>query len=202
MIGLPVSTQTGCSGNQFLQSETQRVSNHSSQNIGPLIADSAKLSLIYAQRMLAGVSPDQFARFASVNGMTVTSNHPAFVYGHLSLYSSRIVEQLGGDASSIKPSELYVEKFSHTATCVDDPDGSIYPPMAEITERVMTGYQLAVDTLLGTDDEKFMVPNSNEAMRAKFATNGSMHAFYLGGHFMIHMGQVSAWRRMMGLGAA
>jgi len=26
--------------------------------------------------------------------------------------------------------------------------------------------------------------------------------FYLGGHVMLHIGQMSAWRRMMGLGPA
>lgn len=174
----------------------------SSRNIGPLIADSAKISLSYAQRMRAGISAEQFGRFACIGGVAVTSNHPAFVYGHLSLYSSRVVEQLGGDAAPIKPTDLYVEKFGHTATCVDDPDGTVYPPMDEIVERLLSGHQAAIDALLLADDERFLVPNSNEAMRSKFATNGSMHAFYLGGHFMIHMGQISAWRRMMGLGPA
>jgi len=172
------------------------------KNIGPLIADSGKLSLGYARRLVADVPADQFARFATINNITVTSNHPAFVYGHLSLYACRIVEQLGGDASAIKPSSSYVEKFSHTAVCVDDPDGTIYPSKDEVIERVMTSYQLAIDTLLNADDAKLLIPNENEAMRAKFATNGSMQCFYIGGHFMIHMGQVSAWRRMMGYGPA
>jgi len=170
--------------------------------IGPIIADSGKLSLAYAKRMIAGVEPNQFARFASVGGTAVTSNHPAFVYGHLSLYACRIVEQLGDDASSIKPSEHYDKLFNHQATCVDDPTGTIYPAMDEIVAKCLAAYQLAIDTVLATDDEKFTVPNANEAMRGKFATNGSMHAFYIGGHFMIHMGQVSAWRRMMGMGPA
>jgi hypothetical protein len=172
------------------------------KNIGPMIADSGKISLSYAGRMIEGVKPNQFARFASVGDNVVISNHPAFVYGHLSLYSSRIVEQLGKDASSIKPTDQYVTLFSHTAKCVDDPEGIIYPPMEELVERLMTGYRMAVDALLDADDALFLVPNANEAMRSKFATNGSMHAFYIGGHFLIHMGQVSAWRRMMGLGAA
>lgn len=173
-----------------------------SHHIGPLIADSGKISLAYAERMVTDIAPDKFSRFAIVGGSTVTSNHPAFVYGHLSLYACRIVEQLGGDATSIKPTDLYVEKFSHTATCVDDPDGTIYPPKDELVERVMTSYRAAVETLMNAEDSLFLVPNANEAMRAKFATNGSMQAFYIGGHFMIHMGQVSAWRRMMELGPA
>lgn len=209
-----VSFHTRCNATEFedkhalSQTETRSplkaelMTSSATKNIGPLIADSAKISLSYAQRMLAGIEPTRFARFATVGGVAVTSNHPAFVYGHLSLYACRVVEQLGGDATAIKPSDEFVAAFSHTATCVDDPDGTVYPPMGEITERVLTGYQLAIDTLLNADDALFLVPNVNEAMRSKFATNGSMQAFYVGGHVMIHMGQVSAWRRMMGLGPA
>lgn len=172
------------------------------KSIGPLIADSGKISLAYAQRLIAGISPAQFGCFAKSDGGEVISNHPAFIYGHLSLYACRIVEQLGKDASAIKPSDSYVQLFSHTATCVNDAEGSLYPPMEELVERVMTSYQAAIDALLDSEDTLFLVPNANEAMRSKFATNGSMHAFYIGGHFMYHMGQVSAWRRMMGLGPA
>ncbi len=172
------------------------------QSIGPLIADSAKLSMAYAQRMIVGVSPDKFARLASFGDRVIASNHPAFVYGHLSLYACRIVEQLGGDASAINPTPAYLEKFGHTAPCVDDVDGTIYPSMEEITGKFFNAYQAAFDAVVSADDEKFLVPNANEAMKSRFATNGSMHAFYLGGHMMIHMGQISAWRRMMGFGPA
>ena len=59
-----------------------------------------------------------------------------------------------------------------------------------------------METLAQTADEKFAEENRNERMRSRFSTVGAMHNFYTGGHFMIHMGQVSAWRRMMGLGSA
>ena len=49
---------------------------------------------------------------------------------------------------------------------------------------------------------RFLLENPNERMRAKFPTNGAMLAFYVGGHFMLHMGQLSAWRRAVGLGPA
>ena len=39
-------------------------------------------------------------------------------------------------------------------------------------------------------------------MTELFPTLGSMQAFYVGGHIMMHLGQISAWRRMQGLGAA
>ena len=171
-------------------------------NIGPMIADSARLGLGYAERMLKGINADQFARLATVQGQTIQSNHPAFIYGHLSLYPCRIVEALGGDASSITPTEAYLQKFDHNAQCVDDPEGTIYPAMEEITERFFTSHRMAIEALEQADDSQFTVINPNEAMRAKFATVGSLHGFYLGGHVMMHIGQLSAWRRMTGLGPA
>ena len=60
-----------------------------------------------------------------------------------------------------------------------------------------------IDALIEqAEDEVFQQQNPNEAMREKFATIGAMHGFYVGGHFMMHMGQMSAWRRMAGLGPA
>lgn len=168
--------------------------------IGSMIADSAKLSLGYAEKLVAGIPADKFARFADLGGQTIESNHPAFVLGHLSIYPSRIVADLGGDASSIAPSEKYEALFSPSATCLDDPGAKLYPAMDDIKEKFFAAHQAAIEALLAAEDGKFAAENPNEQMRAKFGTKGSMHAFYLGGHVMIHMGQISAWRRAMGLG--
>jgi hypothetical protein len=85
---------------------------------------------------------------------------------------------------------------------VDDPDGTIYPPMGEITTALFDSYRAAVLALEAASDDVFMTENPNEAMRDKFPTTGAMHAFYVSGHFMLHMGQLSAWRRAMGMGPA
>lgn len=176
--------------------------NLQSHHIGPIIADSARLSVAYARRMIADIPANQFARFASLDDKQVISNHPAFVYGHLSIYPCRIIEQLGGDATDYKPSAKYEELFNAKATCVDDPSGTIYPAMSEIVERMLTNYEKAIECIQAADDQLFLQPNANEAMRGRFSTNGSMHAFYVGGHVLLHIGQVSAWRRMIGLGPA
>lgn len=174
-----------------------------SNQIGNLIADSLKLAVGYAEKLLTGVPAEQFARFAAPGGQTVESNHPAFIYGHLSLYGPRIVGQLGGDVSALQPSERFSELFAAKAQCQDDPDGSIYPSMEEITDKFFSGYHVALATLPHVDDEQFAQRNPQEgAARERFPTLGSMHAFYCSGHMMIHLGQMSAWRRMQGLGPA
>lgn len=171
-------------------------------NIGSMIAASADLGLSYAERLSTGITPEMFGRFASFDGNIIESNHPAFIFGHLSLYSSRVIEQLGGDASAHRPTEHYVELFSKDAKCVDDPNGSIYPAMDEVMEFFMAGYRAASDALKAAADSFFYDENPNEVMRAKFPTQGAMLGFYVGGHFMMHMGQLSAWRRASGMGAA
>lgn len=171
-------------------------------HIGPMIAASAKLGLGYAERLLKDIPADQFARFAQVQDTVIESNHPAFIYGHLSLYASRVIAELGCDSSAYNPSIEYEKVFSKDAVCVDDPDNSIYPAMEDVTAQLFTNYQAAIVALEQADDAIFQKQNPNEGMRAKFATIGAMHGFYVGGHFMMHMGQLSAWRRMTGLGPA
>ncbi|TWU33769.1 DinB family protein [Novipirellula artificiosorum] len=171
-------------------------------NIGPMIAASARLGLGYADRLLKDVTVEQFARFAKIDGTTIESNHAAFNYGHLSLYACRVIEAVGGDATPYQPSAAFEKVFSKDAKCVDDADGTIYPAMDEVVAALVKNYTAAIESLEAADDSVFMKPNPNEAMRGQFPTTGAMLGFYVGGHFMMHMGQTSAWRRAMGLGPA
>ncbi len=172
-----------------------------SRSFGNVVADSLELCLGYAERLLKDVTSEQFARFAAPGGTLIESNHPAFVYGHLSLYGPRILAQLR-QAGPVVPAG-FDAVFSKDAKCVDDPTGTIYPTMADVTKTFFEGYRSAVVVLRNTPDEAFQVPNPMEGpMAVKFPTLGSLHSFYCGGHLMMHFGQISAWRRMAGLGAA
>ncbi|MCC9644024.1 DinB family protein [Rhodopirellula sp. JC740] len=170
--------------------------------IGQMIAESGRLCVGYARRLLDGVTEDNFARFARVGDTVIQSNHPAFILGHLNQYPQQIITQLGGDASAIRPSEKYEALFSKTATCLDDPDGTLYPSMNEVVEKFFASHEAAIETLLGTEDAAFQVETPVPHMREKFSTLGSLHAFYFSGHMMLHVGQFSAWRRAMGMGPA
>jgi hypothetical protein len=74
--------------------------------------------------------------------------------------------------------------------------------MDEVTQCCLSGYRAASEALKSANDECFFAENPNEPMRDKFPTVGAMIGFYVGGHFMVHMGQLSAWRRACGLGPA
>lgn len=170
------------------------------RSLGNVIADSLQLSLSYAERLLKDVPADKFARFATPGGQLVESNHPAFVYGHLSLYGPRILDQLGRGSATVTIPPRFMELFSKDAKCVDDPAGTLYPSMQEITERFSAGYKAASSVLREISDEALNQPNPLPApMSERFPTLGSLQTFYCGGHLMMHLGQISAWRRMMGL---
>ena len=168
---------------------------------GNVAADSLELCLGYAERLLKDVTPEQFGRFAVVHGQVIESNHPAFVYGHLSLYGPRILSQLG-QPGPVAP-EGFEMVFSKDAKCVDDAGGTVYPAMAQVTQAFFDGYKAALPVLRSMPDSAFQIANPmGGRMTDLFPTLGSLHVFYCGGHMMMHLGQISAWRRMMQLGAA
>jgi hypothetical protein len=170
------------------------------RTLGNIIADSLELSAGYGERLLKDITPEIFARFATPGGVTIESNHPAFVYGHLSLYAPRIVSQLG-QAGVVAP-DGFEAVFSKDARCIDDVSGTIYPAMAAVTQAFLDGYKVAATVLRATPDAAFEIPNPMEGrMATLFPTLGSLHTFYCGGHLMMHLGQISAWRRMAGLGS-
>lgn len=173
-----------------------------SYSTGNLIADSCRLAMSYTEKLLVGIDQTQFARFAAPGGTVVVSNHPAFVLGHLSLYPGRMLRQWGQDPHAVDVPTSFETVFSKDAQCEDDPEGLIYPGKDEICEAYFRGYRTVIERLRELDDQILQSPNPNEVMKPRFPTLGSMHAFYAGGHLMVHLGQLSAWRRMAGYGSA
>lgn len=171
------------------------------RSLGNIIADSLAVSLAYGDRLIRGVPEDRCARFAAPGGVVVASNHPAFIYGHLSLYAPKVLQQIGHPAPPVP--EHFEVVFSKDAACRDDVDGDLYPPMAEVLAFFSEGYRMVTGALRSTPDAAFDKANPAAGrMRELFPTVGAVQAFYCGGHMMMHLGQMSAWRRMEGLGAA
>ncbi|MBX3359063.1 MAG: DinB family protein [Phycisphaeraceae bacterium] len=160
----------------------------------------AKLAIGYAEKLLAGITPEMFARQPSPGGALVTTNHPAFVYGHLSLYPARLMTMIGRDADRVPHPARFEELFKAGAECRDDPEGKIYPDMESITSHFMRGTRKAIEAIPSVDPALFAQPNPAEGRaRELFPTIGAAANFVLGAHVMMHLGQVSAWRRCMGL---
>ena len=166
---------------------------------GNTIADTLRLTIKYAEVLLKDVKPETFGRFATADGKAIESNHPAFIYGHLSLYAHRVMTELGKPVDDVPAG--FEEHFAKGCVCKDDAEGNL-PDMPTITDYFFKSWNAVLEVLRETDDETFAAATTTEGMKERFPTLGSVHNFYCGGHNMLHMGQMSAWRRMMGLGSA
>lgn len=171
--------------------------------IADVIVPGGNLTLMYAEGLLKDVKPGQFARLAAPAGVKVHSNHAAWVYGHLAVYPARCMELLGQPAGAVALPPAWVELFKDGTPCLDDAEGTIYPPMEAVTKAFFDGYRAVQAALAKTDDATLLKVNPTEGRsRERFPTVGSVLGFLTGGHMQMHLGQISAWRRMLGLGSA
>lgn len=156
----------------------------------------------YAERLLKDISPTTFARKPMVQGQVVDTNHPAFVYGHLATYPVQLAAMMGLSTEGMEMPASYEQLFSMHAVCVDDVDGTVYPAMAEVVEGYFTSHDRLLAALKGVDPAVLTRPLENPQRRERFGTIGAFTTYLLLAHPQSHFGQVSVWRRCMGLGAA
>lgn len=156
----------------------------------------------YAKKLLTGIEPDKAARFPQGADGVINTNHPAFVYGHLALYPERVLNFVKQDPAEVSVPEGWSKVFDQTAQCMDDPEGKIYPPFEEITKAFFDGYPKACAAIRSADPAVFAEPCPVERYQQAFGSTAGALNYLMNNHLMNHFGQLSAWRRMMGLGPA
>ncbi|MEL6328729.1 MAG: DinB family protein [Planctomycetota bacterium] len=152
--------------------------------------------------MARGIAADRFARFPIGASGPVRTNHPAFVYGHLTLYPARALHCAGLESNPLRPPEGFEDLFGPNAECRDDAEGTLYPGMDQVKSALYETTELCLEIIEGMKDEDLETPTAIERYRERFPTAGEAVAFLLGAHAAFHLGQVSAWRRIEGLGPA
>lgn len=166
-----------------------------------LIAPAARV-LGYAEKLVTDIDPADFGIKPSIGGKPVDANTPAFVYGHLCLYPSRMAELLGLDTQPLRLPDGWDELFKAGAPCKDDPDCAIYPPKDKLVSTFLDVSRRAVDIVKLASDDALEAVTPIERYREAFPRVGDAIAFLIGPHNMMHLGQVSYWRRCMGLPSA
>ncbi|MDX2130629.1 MAG: DinB family protein [Planctomycetota bacterium] len=156
----------------------------------------------YTDRLVQGIRPEQAARKPVGREGVIDTNHPVFVFGHLSLYGARVLTLVGKDPAPAATPETWEALFKAGAPCHDDPSGAIYPAFGEIVTRYFEITDAMHAGVRDTPDDVLLRENPNEAQRARFALVGHLVNFLINSHVMMHAGQVSAWRRCMGLASA
>ena len=166
------------------------------------IVPGVRQNLAYAERLLKGIPAQLSARKPVVNGTLIECNHPVFVFGHLAIYPSQLAQMAGISSDGLEVPERYGSLFQMGSPCQDDPDGTIYPSLVEVSERFFSGMRAVLERLPEVSQQGMDAPLEHPGRRERFGTVGAFTAYVLLAHPQSHLGQVSVWRRCMGLGPA
>ena len=124
-------------------------------------------------------------------------NHPAWSLGHLAVASGHLGQQLG------LPSDLpagWEDPFKTGG--IPSPDKGRFPGKDDILRVLAEQHARVAQSLSDVDPAVLARPHPNEKRRAHFPTVGDFVIFLMTAHEMDHLGQIAAWRRAMGIGAA
>ena len=158
------------------------------------IVDCLHVALGYGQLLVKDIPSGQFAHMPHSK-----MNHPAFCIGHLSIYPDRVFQFIGQpELASERPN--YLPLFQAGAECVEQ-DGR-YPAKDELVSYYVERHEALAHVLRHVDEEVLQRPNPREGrFREMCPSIGSVVNFLAGAHHMSHLGQISAWRRAVGLPA-
>lgn len=154
------------------------------------LASNAAL-LGYAELLVADIADADFTA-QTVPG----TNHPAWILCHLTYAADGAVGLLGGEKLTDADWAAKYGRDSKLST-----ERSDYPPRDEILRVFRTVHARARELAAQADPDRMQRPNPNARLREQLPTIGELVTFLLTGHLGVHLGQLSAWRRMRGLPA-
>src|SRR4051812_340803 len=158
----------------------------------PYIVHVYSMNLGYANRLVRDLSDDQMC--AQPQGVV---NHPAWSLGHLAVASDHLATMLG--LSSTLPAG-WADPFKTGG--IPSADKGLFPRKDELLRVMEQQHARVAQAMPGVDPAALAKPHPSEKRRAHFPTVGDFAIFLMTAHEMDHLGQVAAWRRAMGLGAA
>ena len=158
-----------------------------------MIVPSAEYNLRYAEQLVSTIPSDMFAKMPMKD-----LSSPAFYIGHLSIYCDRICTLLGR-ADLVTPMPYAPDVYKGGAVCLEQP--GLYADKDLLVNTFLERQRRAIEAFACADDKAFAAEHPAEGrFKEMFPTVGSVTAFLLTDHTSIHLGQISAWRRVIGLG--
>ncbi len=124
-------------------------------------------------------------------------NHPAWQLGHLAYTSERAGVILGLSTTLPQDWEALFAPGSKPTS-----DAAAYPSKATLLQALEEQHGRVAEAIGKTDLSVLQQPTPRESTRKIFPTVGDLVIFLLTGHEAWHLGQLMAWRRAAGLGAA
>lgn len=121
-------------------------------------------------------------------------NHPAWILGHLTLTARGALGSLGG--GSPPPAEW---KTLYGAGSKPSANRSEYPSKEELVRDFEQSYEQLRKAVAAATPEQLSKPTTNQRMKEILPTAAEMLTFLLTGHVGVHLGQLSTWRRLIGM---
>ena len=148
-----------------------------------------RFNLGVAARLVQDLTPQQM-----VQQPAGVVNHPAWSLGHLAMTANNLAVLLGLESQA---PEGWARIFATGGIPSGDP--SLYPSKEELFVFLTAQHERNSAAVLQADPAWFATPHPNEQRRKFFPTLGDMVVMMMTSHEMNHLGQISAWRRAMGL---
>jgi hypothetical protein len=149
-------------------------------------------NLFYAQRLVADLAEADLCA-QPIEG--VVMNHPAFLIGHLAWANDNGVSIVGGTPVLATFKELWGMGAKPSE------DRSQYPSKADLIKTLEVSHE-RLAAAVGKYPKRLLKTPAPERMRKMFPTVGHMLLGLMTSHYAVHLGQLSAWRRAMGLPSA
>ncbi|MEM1353614.1 MAG: DinB family protein [Planctomycetota bacterium] len=142
----------------------------------------------YGLKLTDGLTPPQF-----VEQPAGEMNHPAWVLSHLTTYH-RVIDVIIQGLPLQDPAD---EEFGMKSKPEPDPDR--YAKPGELRELFEAGHRQIADRIREQGPAVFNQPLPLERWRTWLPTTSAVIANLMVWHETLHLGQLSSWRRAMGL---
>jgi uncharacterized damage-inducible protein DinB len=153
------------------------------------ILNSFAMTMAFLERLVADVSDEQLTE--QPHGVT---NHPAWILGHLAVSLQAMGRELG--LTAWLPDD-WPEQFGIGSQPTSERHA--YPSKQDLLENLEEGRRRLAVALSSFNQQRLSDPLPNERYRVLFPTLGHAVTHILGAHAAVHVGQITVWRRAMGL---
>jgi hypothetical protein len=122
-------------------------------------------------------------------------NTPAWVIGHLCVVADYAARMLG------QPMTCPKDWHQSYGMGSDPAKPAVTPTKAELLACLEAQHARVDEVVSRATEEQLAAPHSVEVLQKAFPTVGDVLLNVMTAHPMLHLGQLSAWRRIMGLGS-
>jgi hypothetical protein len=158
------------------------------QMTGPLL-HTWNLNLGYAKRLVADI-PDETMALQPASGM----NHAAWVLGHLACTADMLGDMIG--LKPVCPPE-WPSLFDWNSS--PSSDAGLYASKATLLTALEDAHARIAAALPNVPESRWSETTPLEAVRGFLPTMGDCFVFVMAAHENMHLGQLSAWRRVQGM---